>query len=206
MSCRFSHVKIGDLANEAGVSVSTLRAWEDRYGLLRPTRTEGGHRIYGDDDLRRIRAAQALVAAGATVASAARRVTQDPGAAPAAPPPVPSGPLTEDALRAALVATRSLIHASRPRQAAAALVAFVEEVGAAVVPAAEAGTGDDVFPIDLSFGTAPPVVAVADPLGVVRLKLEHLLPPLAEDARHVIMRLRREARKRSRSSTASRGG
>ena len=190
-------MKIGDLASEAGVSVSTLRAWEDRYGLLRPARTEGGHRIYADDDLRRIRATQALVAAGATVASAARRVTQDPGAAPATPPPVPSGPLTDDALRAALAAARSLVHASKPRQAAAALVEFVEAVGASVVPAAEAGTGDDVVPIDLSFGTGPPVVAVADRLSVARLQLEHLLPPLAEDARHVIMRMRREARKRS---------
>ncbi|MBM3698005.1 MAG: MerR family DNA-binding transcriptional regulator, partial [Actinobacteria bacterium] len=33
---------IGSLARRTGVPVDTLRAWERRYGVLRPTRTAGG--------------------------------------------------------------------------------------------------------------------------------------------------------------------
>ncbi|WP_111657042.1 MerR family transcriptional regulator [Isoalcanivorax indicus] len=38
-----------------GVNPVTLRAWERRYGLLRPHRTEQGHRLYRDADVQRIR-------------------------------------------------------------------------------------------------------------------------------------------------------
>ncbi|WP_112179490.1 MULTISPECIES: cobalamin B12-binding domain-containing protein [Paraliobacillus] len=34
-----------------GVSPITLRAWENRYGVITPTRTEGGTRIYSEQDL-----------------------------------------------------------------------------------------------------------------------------------------------------------
>ena len=187
----YPDVRIGDVAAVAGMSVSALRAWEERYGVLRPQRTEGGHRIYGEDDLRRVLAVQALVADGATVASAAARVAHVPGRSPASPPPVPAGPFTEETMRAALAAARTLLRSTRPKEAAAALMRFVEEAGGSVVPAAEAGTGPEVIPIDLAFGTGPPVAAVADPLSVERLQLEQMLPTLAEDARHVVMQLRR---------------
>ncbi len=44
---------IGRVAEMTGVAPSTLRAWEDAYGLLHPARSEGGTRIYtaGDVDL-----------------------------------------------------------------------------------------------------------------------------------------------------------
>jgi DNA-binding transcriptional MerR regulator/methylmalonyl-CoA mutase cobalamin-binding subunit len=34
-----------------GVSAVTLRAWERRYGLIKPVRTEGGHRLYTRADI-----------------------------------------------------------------------------------------------------------------------------------------------------------
>jgi len=34
-----------------GVKAVTLRAWERRYGLIRPVRTEGGHRLYTRSDI-----------------------------------------------------------------------------------------------------------------------------------------------------------
>ncbi len=34
-----------------GVGVHTLRAWERRYGVPRPARTEGGQRLYTVDDV-----------------------------------------------------------------------------------------------------------------------------------------------------------
>jgi MerR family transcriptional regulator, light-induced transcriptional regulator len=37
--------------NEVGLSASTLRAWELRYGLPKPQRTAGGHRLYSTRDI-----------------------------------------------------------------------------------------------------------------------------------------------------------
>ncbi len=48
-------VKIGNLARQAGVSVQTVRFYE-RQGLLpEPPRRESGYRIYGAEDLHRLR-------------------------------------------------------------------------------------------------------------------------------------------------------
>lgn len=38
-----------------GVNDKTLRAWEGRYGLIEPARTAGGHRLFSQEDVRRIR-------------------------------------------------------------------------------------------------------------------------------------------------------
>lgn len=43
--------KMSAVCERTGLGPSLLRAWERRYGLLRPDRTDGGHRLYGDDDL-----------------------------------------------------------------------------------------------------------------------------------------------------------
>lgn len=37
---------IREVSNLTGVNSITLRAWERRYGLIEPVRTEGGHRLY----------------------------------------------------------------------------------------------------------------------------------------------------------------
>ncbi len=37
-----------------GVPQTTLRHWEKAYGLVVPSRTKGGHRLYSEDDVRRI--------------------------------------------------------------------------------------------------------------------------------------------------------
>ena len=42
---------IGEFARLCGINPTTLRAWQRRYGLLKPQRTEGGHRLYSDDDV-----------------------------------------------------------------------------------------------------------------------------------------------------------
>ncbi|MFM9018177.1 MAG: MerR family transcriptional regulator, partial [Actinomycetota bacterium] len=55
---------IGSLARRTGVPVDTLRAWERRYGVLRPTRTPGGQRRYGDRDVERVLWLAARVAEG----------------------------------------------------------------------------------------------------------------------------------------------
>src|SRR5215207_954523 len=38
--------RMGELARRTGASPELLRAWERRYGLLRPTRSHGGFRLY----------------------------------------------------------------------------------------------------------------------------------------------------------------
>ena len=47
-------LRIGELARRTGVSPELLRAWERRYGLLRPARSSGGFRLYSVDDERRV--------------------------------------------------------------------------------------------------------------------------------------------------------
>ncbi len=64
---------IGEVAPRTGVATSTLRAWEYRYGLLRPTRTSGGHRRYSNQDVQRVLAVLELAARGWAVGAAARR-------------------------------------------------------------------------------------------------------------------------------------
>lgn len=46
---------IGDISHLTGVKTMTIRAWERRYGLLSPERTESGHRLYSEDDVTVIR-------------------------------------------------------------------------------------------------------------------------------------------------------
>lgn len=42
---------IGEFARLSGITATTLRAWQRRYGLLKPQRTEGGHRLYSEEDV-----------------------------------------------------------------------------------------------------------------------------------------------------------
>jgi DNA-binding transcriptional MerR regulator len=46
--------KIGVISRKTGLSASTLRLWEDQYGLVAPSRTSGGTRLYSDSDLERL--------------------------------------------------------------------------------------------------------------------------------------------------------
>ncbi|MDX1632862.1 MAG: MerR family transcriptional regulator [Thermoanaerobaculia bacterium] len=52
---RPEHFSTGQLAEKADVGVQTVRYYERRGLLPPPPRTEGGHRKYGPDDLRRLR-------------------------------------------------------------------------------------------------------------------------------------------------------
>lgn len=46
---------IGEVAALCDINPVTLRAWQRRYGLLKPQRTGGGHRLFDDADIDRIR-------------------------------------------------------------------------------------------------------------------------------------------------------
>ncbi|QUX90962.1 helix-turn-helix-type transcriptional regulator [Marinomonas sp. A3A] len=45
---------IRELSLRTGVNSVTLRAWERRYGLLKPKRTDKGHRLYDQGDVQRV--------------------------------------------------------------------------------------------------------------------------------------------------------
>jgi DNA-binding transcriptional MerR regulator len=74
-------LRIGELSRRVGVSPELLRAWERRYGLLEPGRTDGGLRLYSAKDVRRVRAMQAHLQSGLSAAEAARLARSDEGAA-----------------------------------------------------------------------------------------------------------------------------
>jgi MerR family transcriptional regulator, light-induced transcriptional regulator len=76
-------LRIGELSRRSGVSPELLRAWERRYELLQPTRSEGGLRLYSDADVERVRAMQRNLASGLAAAEAARLAAAEE--APATP-------------------------------------------------------------------------------------------------------------------------
>jgi DNA-binding transcriptional MerR regulator len=83
-----SLLRIGELSRRSGISPERLRAWERRYGVLRPTRSAGGLRLYSLDDLERVRTMRehvesGLAAAEAAALAAAAQEPARPGAAPA---------------------------------------------------------------------------------------------------------------------------
>jgi MerR family transcriptional regulator, light-induced transcriptional regulator len=47
-------LNIAALAKRTGVAPDTLRKWEQRYSILRPTRTSGGQRRYSERDVARV--------------------------------------------------------------------------------------------------------------------------------------------------------
>ena len=65
-------LRIGELSRRVGVSPELLRAWETRYGLVRPQRTAGGLRLYSEEDERRVRLMKERMAGGLSAAEAAR--------------------------------------------------------------------------------------------------------------------------------------
>src|SRR6187549_222642 len=82
-------LRIGELSRRVGVPVESLRAWERRYGLLTPSRTQGGFRLYDEDDVARVLAMRANLERGLFAAEAARLALAEDVAEPIrAPAPV----------------------------------------------------------------------------------------------------------------------
>ncbi|HEY3483532.1 MAG TPA: B12-binding domain-containing protein [Streptomyces sp.] len=73
-------LRIGELSRRMGVSDHVLRAWERRYGLLKPVRSAGGFRLYSEADEGRVRRMQAHLAGGLSAAEAARAALGEDGA------------------------------------------------------------------------------------------------------------------------------
>jgi DNA-binding transcriptional MerR regulator len=66
-------LRIGEFARRVQVSPELLRAWERRYGLLKPIRSEGGFRLYTAEDEERVARMKLALDDGLSAAEAARR-------------------------------------------------------------------------------------------------------------------------------------
>ena len=58
---------IGEVAERCGINPVTLRAWQRRYGLLKPQRSEGGHRQFDEEDILRIEEIKRWIERGVSV-------------------------------------------------------------------------------------------------------------------------------------------
>jgi DNA-binding transcriptional MerR regulator len=76
---------IGTVSRMLGVSVGTLRAWEQRYGLVQPERSPGGQRLFSREQVEYLRVVKEQVEAGLTPADAHRVLSEqldEPGMRP----------------------------------------------------------------------------------------------------------------------------
>jgi len=97
------YLRIGELSRRSGSSVELLRAWERRYGLLSPSRSAGGYRLYSDRDAERVKRMRAHLDAGLSAAQAARVTLAEFAATSSAHPHAGASPeALRDSLRDAL--------------------------------------------------------------------------------------------------------
>ena len=64
---------LGAVLKETGLAADTLRAWERRYGVPKPKRTPGGHRLYSEWDIVLIKWLKSRQAEGMTISRAVDR-------------------------------------------------------------------------------------------------------------------------------------
>lgn len=76
---------IGAVARMVGVPPATLRTWEERYALVEPVRSAGGHRLYSRQDVERLRFVAELVREGNSPGDAHRLLAETAGNLPTRP-------------------------------------------------------------------------------------------------------------------------
>jgi len=154
-------LNIAALSRRTGVGTDTLRKWEQRYGVLRPTRTPGGQRRYSELDVQRVEWLCARLGEGYRIGEAARLLSRSTGEAPATPP----------ALRTALVEAVG-------RSDGDAIEELLDQAFA--LRATDEALSEIVRPVlqEVGHGWAAGAVSVAQEHLVsqlVRAKLQHLL-------------------------------
>ncbi len=65
------------VARRTGLTPAVLRAWEKRYGVVRPSRSEGGQRLYSDEDVQRLSLLQQAVEEGRSISQVAELSTEE---------------------------------------------------------------------------------------------------------------------------------
>lgn len=77
---------IREVSRLTGVNPVTLRAWERRYGLIVPTRTDSGHRLYSQADIEAVRSILAWIERGVSVSKVGKILARSDAAKSAAIP------------------------------------------------------------------------------------------------------------------------
>ena len=103
-------------AERTGLSQDVLRAWERRYGAVRPARDAGGQRQYTDADIRRLGLLHAATRAGRSIGSVAALTTEqvaslvegDLAARERSAPPAMDSPVASDTVNEAFAHSRAL--------------------------------------------------------------------------------------------------
>ena len=68
---------INVISNACGVKPHTIRTWEKRYQVFTPERSEGGQRLYSENDLTKAKLIVALIEQGHTISNLARHPLQE---------------------------------------------------------------------------------------------------------------------------------
>ena len=128
MGTEIGALRIGEFARRAGVSPELLRAWERRYGLLQPIRSDGGFRLYTTEDAERVARMRQGLDEGLSAAEAARRALVSPR---------PPENLLDDARRRLLAAVRAYDEAALHAVLDEAFAGFALEtvLGELILPA-----------------------------------------------------------------------
>jgi len=124
---------IGAVASMLGVEATTLRAWEDRYGVVVPARSAGGQRVYSRNELEQLRFVVDQLTGG-TTPSAAHRLLADRSHDVDAP-------VSNDPDRVRVV----VLLAERDRYAVDLLEYFLRTEGYEVVVALEPTAAEQLF-------------------------------------------------------------
>ena len=71
------HFPIGVVARRTGLSKDVLRVWESRYGVVHPSRSESGRRLYSEADVERLGLLRAATASGWSIGEVAHRSDEE---------------------------------------------------------------------------------------------------------------------------------
>jgi hypothetical protein len=75
------------VSSRTGIPAATLRTWERRYGFMRPRRSPGGYRLYGEEEIARIEQIKYLLSQGVRTGPAMAAVIGESVAGETTPEP-----------------------------------------------------------------------------------------------------------------------
>jgi DNA-binding transcriptional MerR regulator/methylmalonyl-CoA mutase cobalamin-binding subunit len=128
---------IKEASVRSGVGIPLLRAWERRYGVVEPTRSAGGYRLYDAEAIDRLRAMRLLIDSGWSAQQAASRIrslgVRDLGDLLADAPPTGNGSTSREFIAPDLAAelVDRMVSAASAVDSAALDVALDEAFGSA---------------------------------------------------------------------------